>query len=65
LVLDDHHITGAVDACPVAVTHTNLPYAEELHEAVRRFLDGDELPPCPWWRTAVGPALRHFAAPPS
>jgi hypothetical protein len=60
-----HAIEGAVDACPVAVTHPNLPYADEFHEIVRSFLDGDELPPCPWWRTAVGPALRHFSAPPS
>jgi hypothetical protein len=60
-----HRVAGATDACPVGVVHPNLPYAAELQGAVVAFLDGDPLPPCPAWRTAVGPLLRHFTVPPS
>jgi hypothetical protein len=58
-------IEGAVDACPVPVIHPNLPYSEEFHARVEDFLDERARPPCQWWRRAVGPALRHFSAPPS
>jgi hypothetical protein len=56
-------IEGAVDACPIAVAHPNLPYALELQETVARFLDGEALPPCPLWRRSVGPVFRPFAVP--
>ncbi|HUF33204.1 MAG TPA: hypothetical protein VMN58_08375 [Acidimicrobiales bacterium] len=60
-----HRIDGAVDACPVPVTHPNLPYAEELQEVIARAAAGEPLPGCPAWRTAIGPLFRHFAPPPS
>jgi pimeloyl-ACP methyl ester carboxylesterase len=60
-----HRVAGATDACPVGVVHPNLPYAAELQGVVAAFVDGDPLPPCPAWRTAVGPLLRHFTVPPS
>lgn len=65
LVRGTHRLPHAADACPVPVIHPDLPYAPELHDAVGRFLDGEPLPPCAWWRTALGPLLRHFAVPPT
>jgi hypothetical protein len=65
LMRGTHRLPGAVDACPVPVVHPNLPYAEDLHEAVRRFLDGEQPASCPPWRTAPGPVLRHFSVPPA
>lgn len=65
LMRGTHRLPGVADACPVPVLHPNLPYAEELHDAVRRFLDGRPPQPCPPWRTAAGPVLRHFSVPPA
>jgi hypothetical protein len=56
-------IDGAVDACPMPVAHPNLPYSAELQEIVAAFVDGDDPPPCPAWRRAVGPLFRPFAVP--
>jgi hypothetical protein len=60
----DPSIDGAVDACPVPVIHPDLPYSPELLEAVNRHQDGQALPACPVWRSAVGPAFRHLTPPP-
>jgi hypothetical protein len=65
LVQGHHAVEGAVDACPVPVTHPNLPYAEEFQQVIVAFVEGRELPGCPWWRDLPGPLLRHFGAPPS
>jgi hypothetical protein len=65
LVRGTHRLPHAADACPVPVIHPDLPYAPELHDVVGRFLDGEPLPPCGWWRSAAGPLLRHFAVPPT
>ncbi|HVM26606.1 MAG TPA: hypothetical protein VM433_02925 [Mycobacteriales bacterium] len=64
LMRGTHRLEHAVDACPVPVPHPNLPYSAELHDAVQRFLDDEPLPPCAWWRSSLGPLLRHFAVPP-
>jgi hypothetical protein len=56
-------VDGASDACPVPVVHPNLPFAEELQEAIVRFVDGDDLPACPLWRRSIGPLFRPFAPP--
>jgi hypothetical protein len=56
-------VDGARDACPVPVVHPNLPFAEELQEAIVRFVDGDDLPACPLWRRSIGPLFRPFAPP--
>jgi hypothetical protein len=65
LMTAGHRIEGAVDACPVAVIHPNLPYAEEFRLQVRRFVDGRDPMPCPAWRVGVGALFRHFSVPPS
>ncbi|MEW6155573.1 MAG: hypothetical protein AB1673_16545 [Actinomycetota bacterium] len=64
-MVSDHRIDGATNACPVPVVHPNLPYAAELQDVVMAFLDGEPLPPCPSWRTLIGPLFRHFATPPN
>jgi hypothetical protein len=58
-------LDGTVEACPVAVAHPNLPYADGFRDAVNDLLDGTDPAPCPTWRTGVGPLLRPFAAPPN
>jgi hypothetical protein len=65
LMPDGWTIDGVEDACPVPVTHPNLPYAEELLAAVERAIDGEPLDGCPVWRRAIGPAFRHHSVPPS
>jgi hypothetical protein len=67
----DHHlmpggaaVDDALDVCPIPVLHPDLPYAAELHERVRAFLDDRPQPPCPAWRAVVGPAARPFTPPP-
>jgi hypothetical protein len=65
MMSDDHRLPGAVNACPVPVIHPNLPYSTDLQELVVGFVDGEDLGPCPWWRSAIGPLFRHFAVPPS
>jgi hypothetical protein len=64
LMPDGHRIDGAEDACPVPVTHPNLPYAPELLDAVERAIDGRPQADCPFWRTTIGPLFRHHAVPP-
>lgn len=65
LMPGDPEVDGAEAACPVPVMHPDLPYSGEFHEAVVRFLDGEQQGECPAWREAVGPALRVFTAPPA
>jgi hypothetical protein len=60
-----HRVDGATDACAVPVMHPNLPYAEELQEAIARFAAGEDLPDCGSLRTITGPLLRHLSPPPS
>ena len=62
LMRDGYAIDGAVDACPVPVIHPNLPYSDEFQQTVNRFVQGEPLDGCPFWRTSVGSLLRHFAA---
>jgi hypothetical protein len=65
LMPEGPEVEGAVDACPVPVIHPNLPYASEFHDAVERFVDGQEQGTCPFWRTAIGPIFRPFSVPPA
>jgi hypothetical protein len=65
LMPDGWRIEGVEDACPVPVTHPNLPYAEDLLAAIEGAIDGEPLAGCPAWRRAIGPAFRHHSVPPS
>jgi hypothetical protein len=65
IMLRGHRVDDAVDTCPVAVAHPNLPYAQGFVDAVNRHLDDEPPAPCPWWRTAVGPLFRAFTPPPN
>jgi hypothetical protein len=64
LLHGSHRVDGAVDACPVAVVHPNLPYAAEFQQTIADFVAGRPLGSCPFWREAVGPLLRHWSVPP-
>ncbi len=64
LLPDSAHIDHAERACPVPVVHPNLPYADELAEAVVRFLEGEPAARCPLGRRPVGSLLRPWATPP-
>jgi hypothetical protein len=65
LLPSDPTLAGADDACPIPVTHPNLPYAREFLAVVDRAAAGQPLPQCPPWRSIVGPLFRPYNVPPT
>ncbi|MEX0761952.1 MAG: hypothetical protein WD333_05895 [Dehalococcoidia bacterium] len=64
LMPDGWRVDEAEDACPMALIHPHIPWAEEYHTAIDRFLDGEPMPRCAAWKTAIGVLTRPFAVPP-
>ncbi len=63
-LLAERKAPHATDACPAPVVHPNLVFSGDFTVAVNRFLDDLAPRSCSAWRTASGPLLHAFAAPP-
>ncbi len=64
LMPEGWRVDGAEDACPMSLLHPHIPWAEEYHIAIDRFLDREPMPGCAAWKTAIGVLTRPFTVPP-